>query len=115
LFGSIGPGRDYPRFSQCGNTDHYYRRHAFAGSSTLVQWPLSRHGNECWWRLQPLERYRCNTLARRQYLRQLGYILLPEKPGQWRILVYLLSAYFEGTFELRDRIFSRAGRVSQAG
>ena len=67
-------------------------RYADTGSAVVVEWQISCDDHQRRRRLQPLEGYRRHPLARRQYLRQLGHVLLPPRRDERGVLVHRISA-----------------------
>mgnify|MGYP003693885243 CR=1 FL=1 len=66
--------------------------HADSGSAVVVERPIPRDDHERGRWVQPLEGPRRHTLARRQYLRQLGHVLLHPRRDERGVLVNRLSA-----------------------
>ena len=84
--------------------------HADAGGAAVVERQIPRDGHERGRRVQPLEGPRRHALARRQYLRQLGHVLLHPRRGERGVLVNGLSADAQTAEELRSRFFRRVER-----
>ena len=78
----------------------------------VVERPIPRDGHERGRRVQPLEGSGRHTLARRQYLRQLGHVLLHPRRGERRVLVDGPSADAQAAGELRGHVLRGAGGVS---
>ncbi len=86
--------------------------HAATRSAVAVERPIPRDGHERGRRLQPLERPCPHPLARRQYLRQLGHVLLPPRCGERGILVNRLSTDAQTSGNLRSDFLAGASGVS---
>jgi len=63
-------------------------------------------------RIQPMERYCCYSLARGQYLRTTGNLLLYPRFGQWRVLVNAISADTQTVEKLMSYFLRRSCRIS---
>ena len=87
------------------------RGHADPRSAAAVERPAARHGHQCGRRLQPLEGSRPHPLARGHHLRQLGFIHLPARRGQRRILVGHAPADAQAGGKLRGDVHRRTRRV----
>ena len=83
------------RTFQCsGDTGASFQqpRYADTRSAVVVEWQISCDDHQRRRRLQSLEGHRRHPLARRQYLRQLGHVLLPPRRDERGVLVHRLSA-----------------------
>ena len=72
----------------------------------LVERPIPRDGHQRGRRIQPLEGPGRHALARRQYPRQLGNVLLHPRRGERGVLVDRLSADAQAVEDTTKSIFS---------
>ena len=102
-------------FQRSGDTGASFQqpRYADTRSAVVVERQISCDDHQRRRRLQSLEGPRRHPLARRQYLRQLGHVLLPPRRGERGVLVNRISANAQ-TIRAILRRFSRKGEPSFA-
>src|ERR1700722_8907810 len=66
---------------------------ACTGGPTSIEWPLSLGRHQCWRRLQSLERFSCDPVARGPDPGLLGQLYLSTRPCQRRVLVGRISTH----------------------